>query len=294
MNIIKDSSKLFQKRKADLTQKNILPKDLLDLVDFAWNSQFKAYDTSDPVLPSDTELASLDEVISGKPLLARSLFPFDPATAGQLFDSLLDYLNNSGLHIKASAEIISREIDDDPDLPRKSFDNYLQGQDQFFRLFGEKTPQSPRTLSFLTQTAMTPSIVKAAATISLALPEDHAWNYGHCPVCGSLPFISSLQGKQGARYLNCSFCHTRYRFKRMICPYCHENKEDCFHYFNVDEHPGFRVDVCKTCSMYIKTADFREMDKKIMPVMDDLESLTMDIMARNQGFSRPTLSAWGF
>ena len=80
----------------------------------------------------------------------------------------------------------------------------------------------------------------------------------------------------------------------MACPFCNEKKEACFEYFTVKEQPGFRVDVCKTCNMYTKTIDFREMDKKHLPIFDDLESLTLDIMARNEGYNRPTLSAWGF
>ncbi|MFP4237009.1 MAG: formate dehydrogenase accessory protein FdhE, partial [Desulfonatronovibrio sp.] len=289
-----NSLKLFQKRKQNLVKKNILPSDLLELIAFAYDNQLKTYESSDADLPRDQELTEQSQVLSGKPLLQRASFPVDMEAALDLFDTLLDYLKSSSGHLRASAETVEQEIKNDPDLPSKSFENYLQGQDQFFRLFGEKTPESPRTLNFLTQTAITPPVAKTASRLNLALPADHTWTFGHCPVCGSLPFISSLQGKQGFRMLHCSFCHTSYRFKRMLCPYCHENKESSFHYFNVSEHPGFRVDVCKTCNMYIKTTDFREMDKKYLPVMDDLESLTLDIMARNQGFNRPTLSAWGF
>jgi FdhE protein len=36
------------------------------------------------------------------------------------------------------------------------------------------------------------------------------------------------------------------------------------------------------------------MDRQSVPVLDDLESLALDILAREQGFVRPTQSAWGF
>lgn len=286
--------KLFQKRKDILAKKNILPQELLDLAEFTFKNQVKIFNSSDTVLPVDLELTPLSEVMSGKPLFPRSSFPFDQEESLKLFYDLLDYLKSTSGPIKEAAGIIESEIKKDPELPKVSFEKYLQADDHFFRTFGEKTPESPRTLNFLAQTAITPSIVSVGEKLYLALPQKHTWSLGHCPVCGSLPFISSLQGKVGARHLHCSFCHTDFRFLRMVCPFCQEKKEDCFEYFTVKEQPGFRVDVCKTCNMYIKTADFRQMDKKVLPIMDDLESLTLDIMARNEGFNRPTLSAWGF
>ncbi len=291
----KDKSlKLFQKRKEALSKKDILPQELLELAEFAFKSQVRTFNSLDHSLPADTELTPVDEVMSGKPLLPRSSFPFDLETSLKLFNALLDYLKKTTGPLKASAEIIESEISEDTDLPKVSFEKYLQADDHFFRIFGEKSPESPRTLNFLTQTAITPSIAYIAMTVYLALPQNHTWSFGHCPVCGSLPFISSLQGKAGARHLHCSFCHTDFRFLRMACPFCNENKESCFEYFTVKEHPGFRVEICKTCNMYTKTIDFREMDKKPLPVIDDLDSLTLDIMARNEGYNRPTLSAWGF
>ncbi len=288
------SLKIFQKRKDALTKKDVLPQELLDLAEFAFNNQFKAFNASRSNLPIEMEVTPIDEAMSGKPLLSRSSFFFDQEQSLNLFYSLLDYLMNSSGPIKEAAGIIKTEIENDPELPKVSFEKYLQADDHYFRIFGEKTPESPRTLNFLTQTAITPSVAGIAEKLYLALPQNHTWSFGHCPVCGSLPYISSLQGKEGARHLHCSFCHTDFRFLRMACPYCEEKKQACFEYFTVKEHPGFRVDVCKTCNMYIKTADFRQMDKKILPVMDDLESLALDIMARKEGFNRPTLSAWGF
>ena len=286
--------KLFQKRKDALSKKDTLPQELLDLAEFSFKNQVKTFNSLDALLPAGMELTSLDEVMSGKPLLPRDSFPYDFKTCLSLFNTLLDYIKSSSGPIKAAAGIIESEINTDPELPKVSFERYLQADDHFFRSFGEKMPESPRTLNFLAQTAITPSVAGIAVKVSLVLPQNHTWQFGHCPVCGSLPFISSLQGKAGARHLHCSFCHTDFRFLRMACPFCNEKKEACFEYFTVKEQPGFRVDVCKTCNMYTKTIDFREMDKKHLPIFDDLESLTLDIMARNEGYNRPTLSAWGF
>ena len=65
-------------------------------------------------------------------------------------------------------------------------------------------------------------------------------------------------------------------------------------FFEAREEPGFRVDTCRTCNMYIKTTDFRKMDRNGLPLVDDLESLPLDIRAQKENFKRATLSAWGF
>jgi FdhE protein len=46
--------------------------------------------------------------------------------------------------------------------------------------------------------------------------------------------------------------------------------------------------------MYVKTLDYREMDKGLLPALDDMATVALDVLAQGQGYKRPTLSAWGF
>jgi Protein involved in formate dehydrogenase formation. len=46
--------------------------------------------------------------------------------------------------------------------------------------------------------------------------------------------------------------------------------------------------------MYVKTLDFRELDSEPMPALDDMATLALDMLAQEEGYKRPTLSAWGF
>lgn len=120
------------------------------------------------------------------------------------------------------------------------------------------------------------------------------WEHGHCPTCGSLPFFSSLETKEGIRKVHCSFCRGEYRVPRLGCVYCGEKDSQRLRYFQVEEVPGFRVDLCDHCKMCIKTVDFRTMDRVLVPALDDLESLPLDVLANSRGYVRPTLSVWGF
>ena len=289
-----NSLKIYKKRKKALEQKSFLPLELTQLVDFIIKNQLEAAKKASPENKSQTSLTPSHEVLSGKPLLPREQFPLDYETSRDLIQKIIKFMGDGNEHLVQAIEVIQKEIKQDAEFLDRAMQKYLEGDDDFFRSFGEKTPSAPRSLNFVVQSGTTPSLAKTADVMNLALPRDHTWQSGHCPVCGSLPYIAELREKQGFRYLHCNFCHTAYRFKRMTCPYCAMEKSDSFEYFHTREIPGFRVDVCTSCNMYIKTMDFREMDKKALPPLDDLESLPLDIKAKEEGYIRPTLSAWGF
>jgi FdhE protein len=284
----------FEKRMDMLKKKGTIPEDLLELIDFIYKRQLNSFALLNDILDKDVDFPSPEDVLRGKPMLPRENFPYDFDASQKLFSELVAFLQEQKGHLGEAAEIIARDVDKGQlDLPQ-CYTKYLAGDDHYFRLYGEKTPNAPRALNFLIQASITPSLIKTGYTVSLLLPADQVWKAGFCPVCGSLPLISELKSKQGFRYATCSFCQTSYRVPRMSCVFCQEDKKKNLEYFQVREEPGFRVDVCKSCKMYIKTVDFREMDKRAIPALDDLESLALDILARKQGFTRPTLSAWGF
>ena len=55
--------------------------------------------------------------------------------------------------------------------------------------------------------------------------------------------------------------------------------------FTSDTHPFVRVEACETCSRYVKSIDLSE-DARPLPEIDDLASLSMDLWAAEQGYSR--------
>ena len=109
-----------------------------------------------------------------------------------------------------------------------------------------------------------------------------------------MPIMTDLREKEGFRYNICGFCHAEYRVTRLQCPFCLEKDMAKLEYYEAKEEPGLRINTCKTCKMYIKQTDFRDLDRRALPLVDDLESLSLDVAAREKKYKRPTLSAWGF
>jgi FdhE protein len=141
---------------------------------------------------------------------------------------------------------------------------------------------------------MTPSLERMALKLAAVTDLRKSWTHGHCPVCGSMPIMSDLREKEGFRYNICGFCHSEYHFPRLQCPFCLEKDTAKLEYYEAKEEPGVRINACRTCMMYIKQTDFRNLDRRALPLIDDLDSLALDIAAREKDFKRPSLSAWGF
>lgn len=304
----------LEKKINDLNDKTFLPEELVDLISTVARLQLDAQQKAKPELPDLSSLASADENLQGKPLLLREEFPYDHEQACELFEHLTEVLEKSDGVISEACIMIRKNIDSGELDLKEAFSAYLKTNENFFMGWSEKTPEAPRTLNFLIQSAITPSIKAAALKLAEHLPRQEkeaqdssasaelefeidmppARTHSHCPVCGSAAFMHTLHHKQGFRFANCSFCHTEYRVRRLACGYCDESNPEKLKFFTVEDSPGYRVDVCESCKSYMKTTDFREMDKISIPALDDLESLPLDFVAVEEGYQRGTLSVWGF
>ncbi len=284
----------LDRKLAMLEKKGFLPEGLLDMIGRTARLLLDARRDARVALPENAELASAARTALGAPVLPRSGFAHDREQALRLFGELLDVAGSAGGALTGASEIVRQAMGSGELDPEQAFARFLDGDDGWFQAWGARTPGAPRLLSFLAQASLTPSLSATAEAVAAQAKTDTVRNVGHCPVCGSLPYMSSLREKEGFRYLSCSFCRSEYRARRLACPFCGEDNHAHLEYFESQDEPGYRVELCHSCKRYMKTADFRNLDRQHMPDLDDLESLALDILAREQGYSRPTLSAWGF
>lgn len=284
----------LERKLASLAKKGFLPEGLLDMIGRTARLQLEARREASVSLSDNADLASAARVALGAPVLPRGEFVFDREQARRLFGDLLRVAADTGGPLAEGAEVVRKAVESGELEPEQAFARFLDGDDAWFQDWGQKTPGAPRLLSFLAQASLTPSLRAAAAAVAGQAKLDTARNNGHCPVCGSLPYMGGLREKEGFRYLCCSFCQSEYRAPRLACPFCGEDNHEHLEYFTSPDEPGFRVELCHSCKRYVKTSDFRDLDRASLPGLDDLESLALDILAREQGYVRPTLSAWGF
>ncbi len=288
------AQELLAKKIDTCRKRGFLPPELIDLVEKIYARQLQARGTAQIPAIAVIETADVLQQSQGAPLVERARFPYDRDQSLALFREFLDFAKSVNAGLSEACAVLSSSLEDatlDLDL---AMDAHLRGDEGFFAAWAEKTPSAPRVLPMLVQAAMTPSLERVAEELESRIDHTATWAHGHCPTCGSMPIMTDLREKEGFRYNICGFCHGEYRVTRLQCPFCLEKDTAKLEYYEAKEEPGLRINACKTCKMYIKQTDFRNLDRKALPLIDDLESLTLDVVARDKKFKRPTLSAWGF
>jgi formate dehydrogenase accessory protein FdhE len=110
-----------------------------------------------------------------------------------------------------------------------------------------------------------------------------------CPFCGGAPWIAARRAASDAdgaqRFLVCALCSTEWPLGRLRCPVCTEEDPMKLASFQSDAHPTARVETCETCRCYVKSLDLT-LDGRLIPEVDDVVSLAMDLWAADQGFTR--------
>jgi len=289
-----EESRLLQKKIAELKKKEHLPGPLLELLAAVYERQISARAQAAVAAPPAAELAGKDRRAQGAPLLERAAFPYDAVQAKELFSEFLELAARQQEPLQGAAKAIAAALDaGELDLD-EAFKAHLQADRQAFEEWERRTPEAPRTMAFLVQSSLMPSLAAVADALAPEREDQSSWMQGHCPTCGSLPLIGALEEKEGHRHFVCSFCQTDYKTKRLGCPICDERDFEKLGFLTVEEEPGFRIDLCQSCKRYVKVVDFRKLDRRSLPLMDDLASLPLDMVAAQKGYSRATLSAWGF
>ena len=153
-------------------------------------------------------------------------------------------------------------------------------------------------LAFWVRVAAAPLLETAAIGVAVPAPEE--WRGGACPVCGGQAQVSVIAEETGEflggspRSLVCGRCATWWPFPRAVCPLCGEEDPRNLACFFDGQRRCVRVDACETCRGYVKTFDLREKGApEIVPLVDDLATLTLDLWAGEQGYARPLPSFAG-
>ncbi len=123
---------------------------------------------------------------------------------------------------------------------------------------------------------------------ALSVPPKRARTRGRCPCCGSAAGVGrrrSAESQGAVRTLLCALCGLEWATPRIRCPACSEAEPKKLPSFTSERHPNVRIEACESCRRYVKTID-TSLDERILPEVDDLLSLALDLWARAEGFER--------
>jgi formate dehydrogenase accessory protein FdhE len=155
----------------------------------------------------------------------------------------------------------------------------------------------PRIAAWIS-VAAGPVLELAAASLK-PLSRDE-WSGPACPACGGLPQVSVIREESGEfmagspRHLVCGRCALWWSFARATCPWCGEDDSRRVGSYSPEGDRLVRIDACDTCRAYVKTFDLRESGgKDVVPLVDDVATLTLDVWAHEQGLQRSGVSLAG-
>ncbi len=108
-----------------------------------------------------------------------------------------------------------------------------------------------------------------------------------CPFCQQRPAAGVLRdaGQGTRRALVCGLCFSEWAFERIGCPSCGEQRFDALPVYTAEQVTAVRVDGCDSCGVYLKTMDASK-DGTLVPEVDDLATVTLDLWAREHGYRR--------
>lgn len=294
MNLQKERAALA-KKSAELRKRKHIPERLSELIVSIAGEQLAHRETLKARAPGVK--ATKEQRAMGASMIAPPDFVWNQRGTERFFKRLLSSLSAAdapaGDPLCESARVVEAALKSKELVLHEAFSAILAGNAGFFAAWAARTPKAPDLLRFLALSALVPSLEATAELLAAKRNPEEVWPHGHCPICGSLPFIGHLEGKEGLRYHSCSLCRHSYRVPRLQCPFCLEENPQGTVSYTAQEEKGFQLLTCDKCRNYMKLADFRELDSPHSPVLDDLLSLAFDYKARSMGFTRPALSAWG-
>lgn len=138
-------------------------------------------------------------------------------------------------------------------------------------------------LAFVLNNALHP-FLRAYAQALAPLIDDSLWYHSRCPVCGGQPDFAFLEAGSGARHLLCSRCDSQWLFRRVECPFCGNIEPNKLIYYP-SEDQVYRLYVCQVCHRYLKTIDMRQVARKVIPPVERIITVAMDVAAREAGYT---------
>jgi len=224
----------------------------------------------------------------GFSLIQKEDFPLDIEASVKLFQALCQIGKEVNPHMAEQVGKIKEALDNKKiDLKKLLKKGVME---QRIEQMADESGVNKKVFSFLMQGSTRPSIEAGMEQIRSEL-DPETWLKGYCPMCGSLPSLSLLKEEVGKRYLLCSYCGYQWRIDRLFCPFCNNKEQESLQYFCGEGEEAYRIDLCEKCHQYIKTIDYRNLEESD-PVLEDLATLHLDILASQKGYKRPIPNPW--
>jgi FdhE protein len=220
----------------------------------------------------------IDDYQARIPLLRSSHVAIDFEPAEAILVSLVGSLAAKPLPEKLVAECraLDNQLRCDMNAPRHAIAWLLD--DEVFK------PAHPGLTRYLGWTALARYLRPLVDAFS-SWRDEERWFCGYCPTCGSSPAMAQLVAFEPGRLrlLSCGCCGTRWRYRRIGCPFCERAGDHRLSAVAIDGEKHLRLEFCESCRAYLKTY-VGEGSERLW--LADWTSLHLDVIARDRGLKR--------
>jgi len=225
-----------------------------------------------------------DDYMAGIPLLRSSHAAVDLEPAEALLVSLVESLASQSLPAKLADQcrLLHAELCRETSTSHRAVAWLLDNE--------ALEPANPGLLHYLGWTALARFLSPLRDAFGI-WREEEQWLRSYCPTCGTLPAMAQLVGSDPGRLrlLSCGRCGTRWRYRRIGCPFCEGADDHRLSALTIAEEKYFRIDYCNSCLAYLKTYSGEGSEPLFLA---DWTSLHLDLVARDRGLKRLAYSLY--
>jgi FdhE protein len=212
------------------------------------------------------------------PLLRSSRVAIDFEPAEAILVSLVESLAAKPLPDKLAAECrgLGNQLRAEVNAPRRAIAWLLD--DEVFK------PAHAGLTRYLGWTALAQYLNPLVDAFS-SWRDEERWFCGYCPTCGSSPAMAQVVAFEPGRLrlLSCGCCGTRWRYRRIGCPFCESAGDHRLSALSIDGEKHLRIEFCTSCRAYLKTYHGEGSESLFLA---DWTSLHLDVIARDRGLKR--------
>jgi FdhE protein len=119
------------------------------------------------------------------------------------------------------------------------------------------------------------------------------WHQGYCPICAAWPVLAERRGLDRSRRLRCGRCAAEWTVQWLYCIYCGEREHNRLGTLQLEDRGEMlKVETCASCLGYLKSIASLQGFPPFELLLQDLETVELDLVALDRGYHRPPQSGF--
>jgi FdhE protein len=242
----------------------------------ALQAQWKGMINPETIRPSLDKAA----LAAGVPAASLTAIDFEISLFLQWISEIKTLLVNSNSELEDKLSGVEHMLDEETAI--RWIEEAFSFNHLYFESFAEEHGLESWIPQFLAETALRPYLQLIAEMIQPEL--DRGVPGAGCPVCGEPARLAVLE-EEGKKVLHCPRCLAHWRAKRLECSHCGCDDYNKIKFLTIEGDAASQIQVCEDCDGYIKIIDTRQYIEKPNAALLDLNSIHLDYVAQENGYS---------